>query len=331
MPADVDDVEILNLLERDGEEDDRPEIASGLLRRPPGLPSRLFYDARGSRLFEAITELPEYYLTRAEKEILRKHAPELLDVDGPLDIVELGSGDCSKISILLDSLSESELSTTSYVPVDVSITALRKAGCRLAGMYPGLTVRCVAGDFCRHLYSLPGRGSRLFLFLGSTIGNLKPDEAGELIRSLGAVMTGDDRLVLGMDMVKDRQVLERAYNDSRGVTAEFNRNILRVANVHLDADFDPDGFDHLAFFNGAESRIEMHLVARRDMQVRSPWLDPSLRLKKGERIHTESSYKYTAESLERLVRSSGLEVRRTLTDGAGRFMLTELAPAGQCL
>jgi L-histidine N-alpha-methyltransferase len=331
VAAGTGEVEVLNLLESSGGGEDRPKIAAGLLRKPRRLPSRLFYDARGSGLFERITALEEYYLTRAEKEILRDHAPDLLESDGDLQIVELGSGDCSKVSILLDSLCPSRLDSVSYVPVDVSVAALRKAGCRLSERYPGLEVSCVAGDFCRHLGSLPGGRPRLFLFLGSTIGNLEAGEDEAFIRALGEVMEDGDRLLLGMDMVKDRRVLERAYNDRRGVTAEFNRNILAVTNALLKADFDPDGFEHLAFFNESESRIEMHLVARRHMEVRSPWLDPPLRLEEGERIHTESSRKYTTAAMGRLAATGGFEVRRVLTDSGDRFALAELIPEGQCL
>ncbi|MFO7949223.1 MAG: L-histidine N(alpha)-methyltransferase [Candidatus Fermentibacteraceae bacterium] len=311
--------------QRDGSSS-RKEILAGLRDSPRRIPSRFFYDRRGSELFEEITGLPEYYLTGAEKSILKANADRLLGSPEGLDIVELGSGDCSKVSLLLDAVPEDCLESVCYLPVDVSRSALARSARNLTESYPGLRVVCLRDDFCRCMSRFPDYGRKLILFLGSTIGNLEESAAAGLLSALSASMGPDDRLILGLDMLKDRKVLERAYNDSRGITAEFNRNILRVANRLADTDFHPDNFVHRAFLNGAESRMEMHLEASIGQAVSSPWLDEPLQLRKGERIHTETSRKYTAGDIESLAHNAGFAVRDVLTDGRQRFSLVEMEP-----
>lgn len=309
--------------QRDGSSS-RKEILAGLRDSPRRIPSRFFYDRRGSELFEEITGLPEYYLTGAEKSILKANAGRLLGSPEGLDIVELGSGDCSKVSLLLDAVPKNCLGSVCYMPVDVSRSALARSAQNLTESYPGLRVVCLLDDFCRCLSRLPQGGRKLILFLGSTIGNLEEDEADGLLSAVAEAMGPDDRLILGLDMLKDREVLERAYNDSRGITAEFNRNILRVANDMACTDFEPGEYAHRAFFNEDESRIEMHLEASIDQTVSSPWLDGPLRICRGERIHTENSRKYSPDDIERMADSAGLAVRDVLTDDRDWFSLAEM-------
>ncbi len=292
----------------------------GLTSDPKTLPPKYFYDARGSRLFEAITRLPEYYQTRAEKTILDRWAPELVHDLQPGVLIEFGSGSAAKTRALLDSMRAHGL-LHGYGPLDVSADASRRASEALVLEYPGLHVEGVIGDFERpHDLPFPGR-RRLLAFLGSTIGNFAPDSAVTFLRSVALEMTPVDGFIIGFDLVKDRDMLERAYNDSAGVTAEFNLNLLRVMNRELGADFDLGGFEHSAFYAEQESRIEMHLVARRAQTVRLAAIDLIVEFREGESIRTELSHKYSRDSVEELLRAGGLRLAAWQTDSADRFAL----------
>ena len=287
---------------------------------PKTIPAKYFYDARGSRLFEAITRLPEYYQTRTEKTILDRWAPELVRDLRPEVLIEFGSGSAAKTRVLLDSM-RSEGLLHGYGPLDVSADASRRASEGLALEYPELQIEGVIGDFERpHDLPFPGR-RRLLAFLGSTIGNFDPDRSVRFLRSVAREMTPADGFMIGFDLVKDRETLERAYNDSAGVTAEFNLNLLRVMNRELRADFDLGEFKHRAIYNEKDARIEMHLVSRRSQTVRLAAIDLVTKFERGESIRTELSHKYTRESVEGLLGAGGLRLAGWETDSEARFAL----------
>jgi dimethylhistidine N-methyltransferase len=284
------------------------------------MPPKYFYDARGSRLFEEITRLPEYYQTRAEREILERRAGEIVRARRPGVLVEFGSGSASKTRTLLDAMRGAS-TLVGYAPVDVSADVSRRAAAALVREYPDLRVEGVIGDFERpHALPFPGQ-RRLFAFLGSTIGNFEPGEAVTFLRAVADEMTGDDAFLVGFDLVKDRETLERAYDDAAGVTAAFNRNLLHVLNRELGADFDPEAFAHRAVWNEARERIEMHLVAGSPQAVRIPAIDLDLRFEAGEGIRTELSHKYTRRSARALLAGGGLALADWWTDDADRFAL----------
>jgi len=298
----------------------------GLTSRPRTMPPKYFYDARGSRLFEEITRLPEYYPTRAEREILERRAAGIVRACRPAVMVEFGSGNATKTRALLDAMRDAGL-LAGYAPVDVSAEASRRAAEALVREYPGLRVEGVIGDFERP-HALPFQGQRrLFAFLGSTIGNFEPEGAVAFLRAVAEEMTPEDAFLIGFDLVKERETLERAYDDSAGVTAAFNRNLLHVLNRELGADFDPEAFAHRAVWDEARARIEMHLVAASPQTVRIPALDLELRFEAGEGIRTELSHKYTQSTARALLADAGLVLAEWWTDGADRFALG-LALAG---
>jgi L-histidine Nalpha-methyltransferase len=297
-----------------GSNETTKDIITGLTSLPPYIPSRFFYDKRGSALFEAITGLLEYYPTRTEKEILLNNASLITSDTENADIVELGSGDCSKISILFDAIPAERRQTISYIPVDVSRVAIIKSADSLSRKFPEVSIHGMVADFLKHLSNIPGESRRVICFFGSTIGNLDPVQTSHFLSNLGSLMQKDDQLLLGLDMVKDTMVLEIAYNDTMGVTAAFNRNILRVINKLIRANLDPDHFDHYAFYNSGESRIEMHLRAIREVKIESPYLPAGVILRKGETIHTENSYKFTETRIPELAVQAGLRVERIYTD-----------------
>ncbi len=302
---------------------EKEEVLVGLRARRKYLPSKLFYDEKGSRLFERITALEEYYPSRTEKSILRRYAPELMQGVREATLVEIGSGDCSKISLLLGALSPDALGTVTYVPIDVSASAMEQSRQQLRQRFAELEVRGLVADFLQRLDPVARYRNRLFCFFGSTIGNLQRRRAERFLERLGAMMQKGERLLLGLDMVKDREVLERAYNDEKEITARFNKNILRVVNRTIEADFDPDRFRHRAFFNERERRIEMHLVATSNMTVGSPCLDRDLEIRAGESIHTESSHKFTPGDIDAFGRCAGLEVNAVYTDDNRWFSLVD--------
>jgi L-histidine Nalpha-methyltransferase len=295
------------------------DVLRGLGTRPRSLPPKYFYDAAGSRLFDDITRLPEYYLTRTEEALLDALAPRLMRALAPVDVVELGSGFSVKTRRLLAARGGVPLR---YTPVDVDETTVAASAARLLAEDATLDVHAVIGDFERHLPHVPApTGRRLVLFLGSTIGNLDPPGRHALLTQVRGLLRRGDRLLLGVDLVKDQAVLEAAYNDAAGVTAAFNRNILRVVNRSLGADFQPEAFRHHAFYNTAEQRIEMHLVSDRPQTVRLRAIDLTVRLDARETIWTESSYKFTRASAEAMLAGAGLKLTGWHTDAGDRFAL----------
>lgn len=296
----------------------RADVLHGLTRTPKELPPKWFYDARGSELFEEITRLPEYYPTRAEREILVARAPEIAAATGARTLVELGSGSSEKTRHLLDELPALD----SYVPVDVSESALTGAAEGLLAERPGLNVHALIADFTRGL-ALPGTpGPRLVAFLGGTIGNLLPEERAVFLRSVRSLLDPGDALLLGTDLVKDEAVLVRAYDDASGVTAAFNKNVLSVIARELGADVDPDDFDHVAVWNRQQEWIEMRLRARSALTVKIPELDLAVSFEAGEEMRTEVSAKFRQEGVRRELAAAELELTRWWTDTEGRFALS---------
>jgi L-histidine N-alpha-methyltransferase len=291
------------------------EALRGLTATPKHLAPWLFYDQRGSELFEAITALPEYYVTRTEREIFSRSAEEILEAcGGPLAILELGAGTAAKTGLILDAARRRQDSVT-YYPIDISPSALDAAQRHLSENLPDIEIQPRVADYTREMDSLPGAGSRrLVLYIGSSIGNFDPKDATELLRKLRRQLAPGDLLLLGLDHVKDRGTLQRAYNDSARVTAEFNRNILTRLNRELGACFRPTLFRHRARWNDRESRIEMHLESLIAQRVEIVALDMTVGFRRGETIHTENSYKFTAESATALMTRSGFEPMRLWTD-----------------
>ncbi|WP_329285625.1 L-histidine N(alpha)-methyltransferase [Streptomyces sp. NBC_00691] len=297
----------------------RADVLQGLNRSPKELPPKWFYDARGSELFEEITRLPEYYPTRAEREILKERAAEIAAATGARTLVELGSGSSEKTRFLIDALLPA---LDSYVPVDVSESALTGAAESLLAERPGLHVHALVADFTRGL-ALPGTpGPRLVAFLGGTIGNLLPGERRTFLRSVRAMLTPGDALLLGTDLVKDEPTLVAAYDDSSGVTAAFNKNVLAVIDRELDADFDPDAFDHVAVWDREREWIEMRLRARRALTVKIPELDLVVPFAAGEEMRTEVSAKFRQAGVRAELAEADLDLDRWWTDSEGRFALS---------
>ena len=303
------------------------DVRNGLGARPRSLPPKYFYDATGSQLFDEITRLPEYYLTRVEEAMLDRLSPRLMQSLTPTDIVELGSGFSVKTRRLLAARGGTPLR---YIPVDVDETSVAASAARLLDEDPRLEVHAVVGDFERHLMHVPpARGRRLVLFLGSTIGNLDPPARVALLKQVRGLLRRGDRFLLGVDLVKELPTLEAAYNDTAGVTAAFNRNILHVVNRALGADFRPEAFRHHAFYNATEARIEMHLVSEHRQTVRIPSLGLRIELEPAETIWTESSYKFTRASATRMLDDAGLRLHAWHTDGERRFALALAAPCAR--
>jgi len=292
---------------------------------PKSLPPKWFYDERGSELFDKITMLDEYYPTRAEREILTAAARQIAAATSATTLVELGSGTADKTITLLDALRDVG-TLECYVPVDVSESALVTAAGRVLGRYPGLRVQAVLSDFQEHL-GLPESGEpRLVAFLGGTIGNLLPAERAEFLASLRARLRPGDALLLGTDLVKDPAVLVAAYDDAAGVTAEFNKNILRVLNTDLDADFDVDEFDHVALWDADAEWIEMRLRSAVSQTVRLRAIGLRIAFGAGEEIRTEISAKFRRDGITAELVKTGFELRSWWTDSAGRFGLSLSVP-----
>ena len=292
------------------------DVWEGLAARPKALPAKYFYDAAGSELFEAITGLPEYYPTRAELRILDAHGPDIAAaLPAGATLVEFGSGSTVKVRRLLRHLHD----LAAYVPVDVSGEFLRDQAALLRRDTPGLAIEPVVADFTKP-FTLPaslGDGPRAGFFPGSTIGNFQPGEALRLLDTFGAILGEDARLIVGVDLVKDRSVLEAAYDDAAGVTAAFNLNLLARINRELAGTFAPGGFGHRAFFNAAASRVEMHLVARERQDVEIA--GRRFGFEAGESIHTENSYKYSVEGFRALAARAGWAAGAVWTDPDGLF------------
>ncbi|MBS1815408.1 MAG: L-histidine N(alpha)-methyltransferase [Acidobacteria bacterium] len=303
------------------------EVQRGLLPQPRSLPAWMFYDALGTRLFERITHLAEYYPTRTERGIFSGYADTIVsrargESSKPLRIVELGAGTASKTGILLDAAAHMQ-GRVEYIPVDVSETALEAACASIEQSLADVEVKPVVANYVSAPIQLaPHDGPTLALYIGSSIGNFSPEEQRTILRNLKVELQSGDALLLGVDMVKDRKVMEAAYRDAEGVTEAFNLNILRRLNKELAANFDLACFRHVAFWNKDESRIEMHLEAIEPQHIRIAAARLSVRLAKGERIHTENSYKFTENSLLSLLEDSGYFTEETWTDERGWFSVT---------
>jgi L-histidine Nalpha-methyltransferase len=302
------------------------DVRRGLTDRQKWLLPKYFYDAEGSRLFDAITRLPEYYLTRVEASLLERLAPPLMRGLAPRDIVEIGAGSPAKVLRLLAGR-DGVRPALRYTPVEIDPVTATASAQRLIGEHPEIDVHALIGDFGRHLVHVPAPlGPRLVLFFGSTIGNLDPPERHRLLADVRDLLQPGDRLLIGLDLVKAVDVLEAAYNDAAGVTAAFNRNILRVVNRGLDADFDPEAFRHHARYAAAASRIEMHLVATAPQRVRVRGLDLTVRIERDETIWTESCYKFTRATVDAMLGAAGLRLESWHTDEHAWFALAVAAP-----
>jgi L-histidine N-alpha-methyltransferase len=299
----------------------RRDVRDGLGSTPKSLPPKWFYDSVGSDLFDQITRLPEYYPTRAEAEILRAHATEIASVTGADTLVELGSGTSEKTRLLLDALQQGG-ALRRFVPFDVDASILSSAASAIQHEYPGIEIAAVCGDFEKHLAKIPGSGRRLFVFLGSTIGNLDRGARAEFLAALAAVLQPGDSLLLGTDLVKDAGRLVRAYDDAAGVTAQFNRNVLAVINRELDADFDLDAFRHVATWNSEDERMEMWLRVERAQKVYIGALDLAVEFAAGEELLTELSCKFRPEVVTAELAQAGLRRTRWWTDAGGDFGLS---------
>ncbi|MEU7064560.1 L-histidine N(alpha)-methyltransferase [Streptomyces sp. NPDC046161] len=301
----------------------RADVRDGLTRSPKELPPKWFYDARGSELFEEITRLPEYYPTRAEREILLGRAREIAAASGARTLVELGSGSSEKTRHLIEAMPALE----TYIPVDVSESALRGAAQTLLAEHPGLRVHALLADFTQPLRLPESAGPRLVVFLGGTVGNLRPPERAAFLASVRAMLSPGDALLMGTDLVKDEAVLVAAYDDSQGVTAEFNKNVLAVIDRELGADFHTADFEHVAVWNREQEWIEMRLRARSEVLVKIRALDLVVPFEEGEEILTEISAKFRQEGLRRELAAAGLELTQWWTDAEDRFALS-LSVAG---
>jgi L-histidine N-alpha-methyltransferase len=321
-------LQILNcLLDEDREANGR-EIIAGLTRPQKRLPSKYFYDAYGSWLFERICDLPEYYLTRTELAILKEKSPEIMAsfAEDFGDLVELGSGSNRKIKILLEAVDGAGLRRIRYVPVDISDSALQEASRELLYAYEDLEILGIIADFTRHLEVLPA-GRKLITFLGSTIGNFTGPERIAFLRGVAGVMNPGDRFLLGLDMLKSPDLLEAAYNDSQGVTAAFNRNILRNLNHSLNANFHLADFEHQAAFVEEKERVEMHLQATRATVARIADFNLQVSLRNGETIHTEICKKFSRDGAQRDFHKAGLAALEWFTDPQGWYSLVLLKKA----
>ncbi|MGW2619791.1 L-histidine N(alpha)-methyltransferase [Streptomyces sp. NPDC001500] len=296
----------------------RDDVLRGLTATPKTLPPKWFYDAHGSELFERITELPEYYPTRAEREILVDRSGEIAAAARARTLVELGSGSSEKTRHLIDALTDLD----TYVPVDVSESALTQAGQALIAERPGLTVHALIADFTAGLTLPDTPGPRLLAFLGGTIGNLLPAERAAFLASVRAMLAPGDTLLLGTDLVKDERVLVPAYDDAAGVTAAFNKNVLAVVNRELGADFDAGAFDHVALWNPHDEWIEMRLRSRTAQTVKVPALDLAVDFAAGEELRTEVSAKFREEGVRAELAAAGMELTHWWTDRAARFALS---------
>jgi L-histidine N-alpha-methyltransferase len=298
----------------------RKDATVGLTSNPKWLPPKWFYDARGSELFEQITALPEYFPTRTERELLRQRSGEIAEVAAPEILVELGSGSSEKTRLLLEAGTRHGTLHT-YVPQDVSVSALQGAAEQIGAEFPRLTVHGVVSDFTESLHHLPRGGRRMIAFLGGTLGNMVPGERAEFLAGIADVLEPGEHLLLGVGLVTDPAVLVPAYDDAAGVTAQFNLNVLRVLNGQLDADFPLDAFRHIALWDAGNEWIEMRLEAQRALSVRVAALDLDVEFARGEQMRTEISAKFTLAGITGELAAAGFEVERTWSDPDDRFAL----------
>ena len=303
----------------------RQDALVGLQASEKSIPPVWFYDERGSRLFEEITQLPEYYPTRAERALLEAHAASIAQLSKADTLVELGAGSCEKTRVLLSALEQAG-TLTRYVPFDVSDEFLRGAATALSEEYGALDIHLVIGDFHHHLTEIPTDGRRMVAFLGGTIGNLNPAQRARFLFDLNCTMSSDDSLLLGADLVKDRGRLVSAYDDAAGVTADFNRNVLHVLNEQLGGDFDPERFRHVAVWNEEEQWIEMRLRAERPTEVSLSGAGITVSFDEGEDLLTEISAKFTPERIERELSEAGFVVEGVWGADEGEFLLALAHP-----
>ncbi|HEU4739682.1 MAG TPA: L-histidine N(alpha)-methyltransferase [Solirubrobacterales bacterium] len=305
------------------------DVRAGLCVYPKEVAPKYFYDDRGSRLFEQITELPEYYPTRAERQILERRSAEIHIAAGcPSTLIELGSGSAAKTRHLLSAMRACD-SLDTYVPVDISEEITERTAAELVDEYPGLDVHGLVCDFEQHLERVPhGTDQRMIAFLGGTIGNLYPRQRHAFLERIRALLGPGDNLLLGTDLIKDRARLEAAYNDSAGVTAEFNKNVLAVLNTQLGADFELDAFEHVARYDAEAERMDIRLRSLADQEVRLDDLDLEISFTADEEMRTEISTKFTRERLESVYAGAGLQLRGWFTDEAGDYALSLAGPAG---
>jgi L-histidine N-alpha-methyltransferase len=299
----------------------RADVRAGLTATPKTLPPKYFYDARGSELFDEITRLPEYYLTRAETSILQRHAAQIAELAQCESLIELGSGTSAKTRLLLRALIDSG-TLREFVPFDLDPAVLTDATDALVGEYPGLRIAPIVGDFTRDLGAVAVAGRRMIVFLGSTIGNLEPAARAAFLTQVAAALRPGDTFLLGTDLVKDATRLQRAYDDAAGVTADFNRNVLRVVNRELEANFDIDEFQHVAVWDAASEWIEMRLRSVREQQVTIRDLGLTVQFAAGEEMRTEISAKFRRDTIEAELAAAGLKTLRFWTDAQGEFGLT---------
>ena len=316
-------VSITNQLQEIGPVEVTEEIVTALQAARKSIPSKYFYNSIGSLLFEEITRLEEYYPTRTEKAILRQIAPGLMKQYGTYEIIELGPGDHSKISILLQAATGMNMKSVRYLPLDISQQAIKNSAESLVNDFSNVEIEGYAADFTSQFDLIRRKQPAMICFFGSTIGNFDWKVSLELLQNLSRQMKKGDIFLLGMDMIKPLSILHSAYNDARGVTAAFNKNILNSVNDLIQSDFQTGDFDHLAFFNKEKSRIEMHLVARNDLTVHSPCFDEDLLLMQGESIHTESSHKYSSGNIREITEETGLQLNHTHTDDKEWFSVAE--------
>lgn len=296
------------------------DVQRGLSASPKFLQPRWFYDDRGCELFDEITCLPEYYQTRTEMGILQQHARGIMEMVRPASIVELGAGSCTKSRVLIRA-AKGMGSLWTFVPFDISEATLRRSASELSEEFDDLTLYCVTGEFDHHLSQIPRFGRQLIVFLGSTIGNFDGEDVHHFLAEVRRLMRPGDHFLIGADLVKSEAELIAAYDDARGVTAEFNRNVLARINAELCANFDLDSFAHEARWNAAEHRIEMHLRAERAQTVTIPAADLTVHFERGETLRTEVCVKHTRETLEAALRAEGIEPVAWFTDSAERFGL----------
>jgi L-histidine Nalpha-methyltransferase len=323
-------VQVDSWLSEDDERSLANDVLDGLTKPFKELAPKHFYDARGSELFERITEQPEYYPTRTELAILRARAEEIVELTAAGELVELGAGASDKARVLLDAMRDAG-TLRRYIPLDVSQSVVEDAARTLVEDYDGLQVYGVVGDFERHLEHVPddGRvgGNRLVALLGGTIGNFPPGTRRNVLGKIATLLGAEDRLLLGTDLVKDPHIIEAAYNDAAGITAEFNRNLLYVVNRELHGDFQPDAFEHVAFYDRRNEWVEMRLRATRAMTAYLADLDLRVEFAAGEELRTEISAKFTRAHVDADLQAAGLEVERWFTDDEELFAVTLARPA----
>jgi len=317
-------ITIENFLKDNGADQIEKNILMNLTGSQKKISSTFFYDEKGSKLFEKITSLHEYYLTRTEIPLIKQAADYLKESLRDVNIIEFGSGDPTKISLLLDSIPDEYRETISYVPFDVSDAAIQESCNLLLQDFPGLNIHGIVADFMTQLDVIPKKSNKIICFLGSTIGNFSKEQSKEFLSDIYEIMHPGDRLLLGFDMVKNKEIIEKAYNDSRKVTEQFNKNILNVVNTVVGTDFNPENFEHVAFYNEELSRIEMHLKAIKQMDIFSSKKSTHIHIKKGELIHTENSHKFTIEQIKKLVASADLEIEKIFADEKNWFNLVLL-------